>query len=83
MVAKKKPRKSGANIPEAQRHTMKLQLRVPPETVKQIDALRENFTRETQASGWTRSDIVKALVDSEFNALAPRPSSTARRRASS
>jgi hypothetical protein len=57
MVPEPTPRKSGANIPEWQRNTSALKLRVLPETIAQLDALC--------GATWTRSDFVAALVDSE------------------
>lgn len=62
-----KPRKSGANIPDSQRHTLKLQLRVQPETMAQLDALCVGV-----AAPWTRSDFVSALIDSETRRKARR-----------
>ncbi len=47
------PRKSGANIPEAQRSTVQLKLRVPAATVEQLDAL---------CNGEPRSEFVAALI---------------------
>lgn len=51
------PRKSGINIPESQRSTTQLKLRVEPVTITQLDALCGDT--------WTRSDFVSALIDSE------------------
>lgn len=59
-----KPRKSGVNIPESQRSTIAIKLRVDALTVEQLDAL----CGET----WTRSDFVSALIDSETNRKARR-----------
>lgn len=47
-------RRSGANIPDAQRSTLKLQLRVPPAAVDRLDALRGEQNR---------SEYVAALID--------------------
>lgn len=54
-------RRSGANIPDSQRHTVKLQLRVEPQIVAMLDAL----CWQDPAAPWTRSNFVSALVDSE------------------
>ncbi len=62
MVAKKKPRKSGANIPEAQRHTVKLQLRVEPEVLPMLESMLKIDTPEE----WTRSAFVGSLIEAEF-----------------
>lgn len=62
------PRKSGANIPEAQRSTVQLKLRVSAETVSQLDTLCQAGAPEA----WTRSDFVSALIDSETSRAARR-----------
>lgn len=53
MATKKKP---GKNIPNAQRHTVQVLLRVPPEVVERLDEL---------AAEWniTRSGCVARLLD--------------------
>lgn len=61
-TAAPRPRKSGVNIPEAQRSTVQLKLRVPKSIVDMLDALCAD-----PAAPWTRSDFVSALVDSETN----------------
>lgn len=45
MAGERKPRKSGINIPESQRHTVQLKLRVLPEVLEMLDALRGTDTR--------------------------------------
>lgn len=59
------PRKSGKNIPESQRHDVKLQLRVPPAIVAQLDALCRQH--DDPAYWMTRSNFLSALIDSETN----------------
>jgi len=61
------PRRSGANIPESQRHTVKLQLRVEESVVDQLDALVSSAGGE-----WNRSSFVAALIDSETTRAARR-----------
>ncbi len=51
---KKKP--SGVNIPDSQRHTTKVQLRLPPEKAKDLDTLAERWSL-------TRSEAVVLLLD--------------------
>ncbi len=53
MAAKKKP---GKNIPNAQRHTVQVLLRVPPDVAERLDELAEEW-------GVTRSGAVGRLVD--------------------
>ena len=56
------PRKSGANIPESQRSTVQLKLRVEPDVVTMLDEM----CRHGDADGWTRSNFVAGLIDSEY-----------------
>ena len=57
-----KPKKaSGVNIPEAQRGTVAIKLRVPPEVAEELDDLAERW-------GLTRSGAVGRLVE---EAMAP------------
>ncbi|HEY3256261.1 MAG TPA: hypothetical protein VGJ91_20020 [Polyangiaceae bacterium] len=60
------PRKSGANIPESQRTTVQLKLRVSAEVVTQLDAL----CQLGEPDAWTRSDLVSALVEAESGRVA-------------
>ncbi len=53
MAAKKKP---GKNIPNAQRHTVQILLRVPPDVAERLDELAEQ-------RGVTRSGCVARLVE--------------------
>ncbi len=53
MATKKKP---GKNIPNAQRHTVQVLLRVPPDIAERLDELAEEW-------GVTRSGAVAQLVD--------------------
>lgn len=53
MAAKKKP---GKNIPNAQRHTVQILLRVPPDVAETLDELAERW-------GLTRSGAVARLVE--------------------
>lgn len=53
MAAKKKP---GKNIPNAQRHTVMLLLRLPPDVAERIDELAEEW-------GITKSGAVARLVE--------------------
>ena len=53
MPAKKKP---GKNIPNAQRHTVQVLLRVPPDVAERLDELAEEW-------GVTRSGCVARLVE--------------------
>lgn len=50
---KKKP---GKNIPNAQRHTVQILLRVPPDVAERLDELAERW-------GITRSGAVAKLVE--------------------
>lgn len=54
MTEKKKA--SGANIPEAQRGTVQVKLRLPPDVAEELDALAESW-------GLTRSGAVARLVE--------------------
>lgn len=58
-------RRPGANIPDSQRHTVKLQLRVEPQIVTMLDALCT--ANADPAAHWTRSNFVSALMESETN----------------
>lgn len=53
MASKKKP---GKNIPNAQRHTVQVLLRVPPDVAERLDELAEEW-------GITRSGVVGRLVE--------------------
>lgn len=53
MAAKKKP---GKNIPNAQRHTVQILLRVPPDVAEDLDELAEKW-------GLTRSRTVARLIE--------------------
>lgn len=53
MATKKKP---GKNIPNAQRHTVQVLLRVPPDVAERLDELAEEW-------GVTRSGCVARLVE--------------------
>ena len=53
MATKKKP---GKNIPNAQRHTVQILLRVPPDVAERLDELAEQW-------GVTRSGAVARLVE--------------------
>lgn len=53
MATKKKP---GKNIPNAQRHTVQILLRVPPDVAERLDELAEEW-------GVTRSGAVGLLID--------------------
>jgi predicted DNA-binding protein len=57
MPAKKKP---GKNIPNAQRHTVQVLLRLPPDVAERLDELAEQW-------GVTRSGAVGLLVE-EYDA---------------
>lgn len=52
----KKRKASGKNIPEAQRSTVQVKLRLPPDVAEQLDELAERW-------GLTRSGTVGRLVD--------------------
>ncbi len=54
LMATKK--KSGKNIPNAQRHTVQILLRVPPDVAERLDELAEEW-------GVTRSGCVARLVE--------------------
>ncbi len=53
MATKKKP---GKNIPNAQRHTVQILIRVPPEIAERLDELAEEWAV-------TRSGVVGHLVE--------------------
>lgn len=53
MAAKKKP---GKNIPNAQRHTVQILLRVPPEVAERIEELAEEWRL-------TKAGVVGRLLD--------------------
>lgn len=55
MAAKKKP---GKNIPNAQRHTVQVLLRLPPDVADELDELAARW-------GLTRSGAVARLVEQE------------------
>ena len=55
-MADKKKKASGANIPEAQRNTVRVVLRVPPDIAERLDELAEGW-------GITRSGAVARLVE--------------------
>ena len=54
MASSKKP--SGKNIPEAQRSTVQVKLRLPTEVAEDLDDLAERW-------GLTRSGVVAKLVE--------------------
>lgn len=60
MATKKKP---GKNIPNAQRHTVQVLLRLPPDVAERLDDLAEEW-------GLTRAGAVGRLVD-EHDGCAP------------
>lgn len=51
-----KKKKPGKNIPNAQRHTVQVLLRVPPDIAERLDELAEEW-------GVTRSGCVARLVE--------------------
>lgn len=51
---------SGRNIPESQRHTVKLQVRISPAARSKLDALCDD-------SGFGLSEQVEALIDAEHD----------------
>jgi hypothetical protein len=53
MASKKKP---GKNIPNAQRHTVQILLRVPPDVAERIEELAEQW-------GLTKAGAVARLVE--------------------
>jgi hypothetical protein len=55
-MAEKKKKASGANIPEKQRNTVRVVLRVPPDVAERLDELAEGW-------GITRSGAVARLVE--------------------
>jgi macrodomain Ter protein organizer (MatP/YcbG family) len=55
-MADKKRKASGANIPEQQRHTVRVVLRVPPDVAERLDELAERWKL-------TRSGTVARLLD--------------------
>ncbi len=55
-MATKKTKPSGRNIPEAQRSTVQVKLRLPPEVAEKLDD-------HAEALGLTRSGAVAALLD--------------------
>lgn len=55
-MAEKKRKASGANIPEQQRHTVRVVLRVPPDVAERLDELAERWKL-------TRSGTVARLLD--------------------
>lgn len=56
MSAAKTKKASGANIPETQRHTIQVKLRLPPDVADALDELAERW-------GVTRSGAVARLVE--------------------
>lgn len=52
----RRPHRSGPNIPEAQRHTVRVVLRLPPGAAESLESL-------AQAWDTTRSDAVARLVE--------------------
>jgi hypothetical protein len=55
-VPRRRKTVSGPNIPEAQRSTVQVKLRLPPEVADQLDMLAANW-------GVTRSGAVAGLVE--------------------
>lgn len=55
-------KKSGTNIPEAQRHTVKLQLRVAPAVVAQLDTLRDKRPRSAVVTELIRRALLGAAL---------------------
>ncbi len=55
-MATKKRKASGVNIPNSQRHTVQVLLRVPPNVLEELDELAEKW-------GVTRSGVVGLLLD--------------------
>lgn len=53
-----KKKASGVNIPEAQRGTVQIKLRLPPDVAEDLDALAERW-------GVTRSGAVARMVEQE------------------
>ena len=51
-----KPKKPGRNISNAERHTVQVLLRVPPEVLEELDELSSKW-------GLTRSGTVARLLD--------------------
>lgn len=52
----KKKKAPGINIPEAQRHTVAVKLRLPPEVAEELDEIAERW-------GVTRSGAVARLLE--------------------
>ena len=52
---KPKPKAPGRNVTEAERHTVRLMLRVPPETLGELDALRGEATRSETVARLVRA----------------------------
>lgn len=57
-MAAKKKKASGVNIPNSQRHTVQVLLRLPPEVAEALDELAERWRM-------TRSGTVARLVELE------------------
>lgn len=55
-MAAKKRKASGVNIPNSQRHTVQILLRLPPDVAEDLDALAERWKL-------TRSGAVGRLLD--------------------
>jgi predicted DNA-binding protein len=60
MAAKKKA--SGENIPENQRNTVQVKIRLPPELAERLDEIAEEL-------GVTRSGAVGLLIDEHDEAM--------------
>lgn len=62
-----KPRKaSGANIPNSQRSTVQVLLRLPPDVAEDLDDLAERW-------GMTRSGTVARLLERDTTSAKPGP----------
>jgi predicted DNA-binding protein len=53
-----KRKASGANIPETQRHTVQVKLRLPPDVAEALDEVAERW-------GVTRSGAVARMIEKE------------------
>lgn len=56
MTVRKKRKASGVNIPNSQRHTVQVLLRLPPEVAEKLDELAERW-------GVTRSGAVGQVLE--------------------
>ncbi len=62
----KKPKASGRNVPEAQRSTIQVKLRLPVDVAEDLDGLAERW-------GVTRSGAVAMMVERLRSTSAPTP----------